>query len=99
VKKSQYSDLGAKYWYDEGQRLTEESCHKEAIEAFDLAIQQNSRYAEAYFARGACHYVMGNYRQAGDDLDAAALLGCREAQFWSIYGTKTSKNSVDDEED
>ena len=85
--------------YQEGRRLTREGCHKEAIEAFSLAIQKKYDYAEAYFARGACHYTIGDYRQAGDDLDAAAALGCQEAQFWSKYGTTTSKINVDDEND
>jgi tetratricopeptide (TPR) repeat protein len=93
VKKSQYSNFSAEEWLNEGKRLTEENRHKEAIEAFDSAIQANCRYAEAYFARGACHYVMGNYRHTGDDLNAAALLGCRLAQFWSIFSTKTCGNS------
>ncbi len=97
VKKSQNTDFGAKEWYEEGRRLTREELHKEAIEAFTRAIQNNSTYAEAYFARGASHYVIGDYRQAGDDLDAAALLGCQDAQFWSRYGTKTFKENVDDE--
>ena len=96
MKKSQYSDFDAKYWYDEGKRLTEKSCHREAVEAFDLAIQINSWYAEAYLARGACHYVLGNYRQAGDDLDAAALLGCQDAQFWSKYPVYPSEKDSKD---
>ena len=99
MKKSPYTDLGAKDCYKEGQRLTREGCHKEAIEVLSRAIQKKPTYAEAYFVRGACNYVLGNFRQAGDDLDAAALLGCQDAQFWSIYRTRTSKQSVDNEED
>ncbi len=99
VNKSQYSNLSAKEWLDEGKRLTEKNCHKEAIEAFSSAIQENCRYAEAYFARGACQYMMGNYHQAADDIDAAAILGCRDAQFWSIFDTNTSRKSIDDNED
>jgi tetratricopeptide (TPR) repeat protein len=98
VKKSKYSNFSAREWLDEGKRLKEKKRHKEAIAAFNLAIQKNCRYAEAYFARGACHYLIGNYRQSGDDLDAAALFGCREAQLWSVFGTKPSGESADDDE-
>jgi tetratricopeptide (TPR) repeat protein len=98
VKKSQYSNFSAEEWLNEGKRLTEENRHREAIEAFNLAIQKNCRYGEAYFARGACHYVMGNYRQTGDDLNAAALFGCREAQFWSIFSSNPTEKSIDENE-
>ena len=92
LKKSQYSNFSAEEWLNKGKRLTEENRHEEAIEAFNSAIHEDCQNAEAYFARGACHYVMGNYRQTGDDLNAAALLGCRLAQFWSIFSTKTCGN-------
>jgi hypothetical protein len=41
---------------------------------------------------------MGNYRQTGDDLNAAALFGCREAQFWSIFSSKPTEKSIDENE-
>lgn len=99
VKQSQYSNYSAEEWLDEGKRLKSENRYPEAIEAFNLAIQKNSQYAEAYFARGACHYLMGNYRQTGDDLDAAALFGCRDAQMWSVFSPKPSEKPVEDDED
>lgn len=88
VKKSQYSDCGAKYWYDEGQRRMSTGNHAEAIQAFDLVIDNKLEFARAYFNRGVCYYRIGNYRQAKNDLEAAALLGCRDAFFWSKYETK-----------
>ena len=97
MEKSEYSGFGAIDWYEEGRRLTQEGCHREAIEAFNLAIDKNPTYAEAYFVRGACHYALRNYRQAGDDLDAAALLGCRDAQFWSKFAINPSKKSTGNE--
>jgi len=84
-------------WYEKGRRLTQDGRHREAIEALDMAIDQNPLYAEAYFVRGACHYKLGSYRQAGDDLDAAALLGCRDAQFWSKFTINASKKSNDNQ--
>ena len=97
MNKSEYLDSGAGDWYEKGRTLTREGCPAEAIEAFSRAIQKNSAHAEAYFARGACHYTLGNYRQAEDDLDIAALLGCQEAQFWSKCAINTSKKSTNDE--
>jgi tetratricopeptide (TPR) repeat protein len=85
VEKKQSSGFSDKEWYEEGRRLTRNGSHREAIEALDLAIDRNPLYAEAYFVRGACHYATGSYQQAGEDLDAAAILGCRDAQFWSKH--------------
>ena len=93
--KRQSSDFSDKDWYEKGRRLAQDGRHREAIEAFNLAIDKNPEYAKAYFVRGACHYALRNYRWAGDDLDAAALLGCRDAQFWSKYAIDHSEK--DDE--
>ena len=99
VKNSEHSNFSAEQWLNEGRRLAREKRHKEAIAAFNSAIQADCRFAEAYFARGACQYVVGNYHQAADDIDAAAILGCREAQFWSHFDTNTyGKKDADDED-
>jgi tetratricopeptide (TPR) repeat protein len=90
-------DSGAKAWYEKGQRLTRENRPAEAIEAFNQAIQRNPAHAEAYFARGACHYTLGDYQQTEDDLDTAALLGCREAQFWSKLAINLPRKSTSEE--
>lgn len=58
---------------------------KEAIQAFDLAIDMQIERAQAFFNRGVCHYRLGNYRQARDDLEAAALMGCKDASLWSKF--------------
>ena len=65
-----------------------EGLTKKAIQAFDLAIDMNIECAQAFFSRGVCHYRMGNYRQAQDDLEAAALLGCKDAFLWSKFEQK-----------
>ena len=89
MEKTEYLNLAAEDWYERGRRLTRDGCHREAIEALNLAITKDPAYAEAYFVRGACHYALGNYCQAGDDIDAAAVLGCRDAQFWSKHAIQT----------
>ena len=57
----------------------------EAVTAFSSAIDCNAGWAEAYFRRGVCYYLLGNCRLASYDMDAATLLGCRDAQMWSRY--------------
>ena len=80
-------------WYQAGRSLAEAGEHKEAIEAFGTALSRNPELADAYFLRSASCYHLGRYVQAGQDLDAAALLGCRDAQFWSRYETGTEEDT------
>jgi tetratricopeptide (TPR) repeat protein len=88
LKGSEYSDFDLKDWYAEGRRRMSDGCNPEAIQAFNLAIDKKIECAQTYFNRGVCHYRLGNYRQAKSDLEAAALLGCKDALFWSKYETK-----------
>lgn len=88
MEKTGNLNLAAQDCFERGRRLTRDGRHQEAIEAFNLAIDKIPAYAEAYFARGACYYTLGSYHQAADDIDAAAILGCRDAQFWSKHATQ-----------
>ena len=85
MKKTEYLSFDAQDWYERGQRLTQDGRHREAIEALNQAIAKDPGCAEAYFVRSACYYALGRYDQAEDDIDAAAILGCRDAQFWSKH--------------
>jgi len=96
MKKTEFSSFGAKDWYEQGQLLAQDGRHGKAIEALGRAIAKNPAYAEAYFVRGACHYALGSYQDAGDDLDAAAILGCRDAQFWSKHSIHSVTKNTDD---
>lgn len=97
AEEKQSSVGGGHDWYEKGRRLSDKGSHREAIKALDAAITENPFHAGAYFVRGACQYSLGNYREAGDDLDAAALLGCRDAQFWSKFAiSPPDKDAVDD---
>jgi tetratricopeptide (TPR) repeat protein len=80
-------------WHEEGRRLTRAGHHRKAIQAFNLAIDQKIKFGESYFKRGLCHYRLGNYRQAKDDLEAAALLGCINAQLWGKHDRKRYEKS------
>jgi tetratricopeptide (TPR) repeat protein len=88
LRRSENSDIDLKDWYEEGRQRMSDGCLAEAIQAFNLAIDKKKASAQAYFNRGLCNYRLGNYRQAKNDLEAAALLGCRDALFWSKYETK-----------
>ena len=68
----------------------------EAITAFTSAIDANDVVAEAYFRRGVCYYLLGNCRMAALDLNAASVLGCRNALLWSQYDFRRLDDSVED---
>ena len=95
-EKRDASGFNAKEWYERGQRLTQDGRHKEAIEALNKAIAKDPACADAYFARGACYYALGRYDKAGDDIDAAAILGCRDAQLWSKHPIPALTIKTDD---
>ena len=86
-----------KDWYQKGLQLKQKGDYQKAIQAFNQAIDNQIRFAEAYFERGVCFYKLGNNRQAADDLAAAALLGCNAAEFWSKHDQGKLKKT--DEED
>lgn len=75
-------------WYHDGQRLRSSGRYAEAISAFSRAIERNRLFGDAYFGRGACHYALRQYQPAREDLNAAALFGCRVAQLWSRFEIK-----------
>jgi lipoprotein NlpI len=79
------SDQCNQKWYEEGCRLTQAGKLREALAAFSSVIDCNAGWADAYFRRGVCYYLLGNCRLASHDMDAAALLGCRDAQLWSRF--------------
>ena len=99
MEKTKLLNLTAKDWFEKGRRLARDGRHQEAIEAFNLAIAKFSAYAEAYFVRGSCYYALGSYHQAAGDIDAAAILGCRDAQFWSKHATQPAITSADGQQE
>jgi len=78
----------AEEWCREGQRLAEDGNYVEALRLYTLAIEQDNRFADAFFGRGACYYSLGKYERSKEDLNAAALLGSRVAQIWSKFKLK-----------
>ena len=82
-------------WYEQGRFLADSGKHKEAVHAFSAALKEDPEFAEAYFGRSASNYLLGRYSQANEDLDAASLLGCRDAQFWSRYESGVAEDADD----
>jgi tetratricopeptide (TPR) repeat protein len=82
---NQKKDPTNQNWYEEGCKLTRAGKLAEAVNAFTEAINRHTGFAEAFFKRGVCYYLLGNGRLAAHDLEAAALLGCQDAQMWSRY--------------
>ena len=77
--------LTDKDWYQKGLQLKQKGHYQKAIQAFNQAIDNKIKFAEAYFERGVCFYKLGNNREATYDLAAAAVLGCEAAEFWSKH--------------
>ena len=87
-----------KDWYQKGVQLKQKGHYQKAIEAFNQAIDNEIKIAQAYFERGVCFYKLGQHRQATDDLAAAAMLGCEAAEFWSKYDRKKFQKPDEDNE-
>ncbi len=58
-------------WLDEGKSSYYSLEFKEAIQAFDKAIQIDPSYAEPYFFRGQAYRELGEYRIAIQDFSKA----------------------------
>jgi tetratricopeptide (TPR) repeat protein len=84
--------------YQDGQSLRSNGRYAEAISAFSRAIEKNRLFAEAYFGRGACHYALRHYQRAREDLNAAAVFGCRVAQLWSRFEIKMADEPEEPDE-
>ena len=92
-------DLNELALLERGKNLTRRGDYAGAVEVFNLAIDQNKEFAEAYFSRGACYYMLGYYRRAADDLNAASLFGCQDAQLWSKFETNSHEEEDEEDED
>lgn len=87
----------AEAMYREGRELALAGDYAQAVSFFDRAIDLHKGYAKAYFDRGACHYKLGQYARATDDINAASVLGCETAQFWSKHQRTTNLGLYSDE--
>jgi tetratricopeptide (TPR) repeat protein len=72
-------DTGAE-WFKIGKASLDSEGYKDAVVAFDKAIDHNPQYAEAYYYRGLAHGSRGNDEQAVNDIKIAARLDFKLAQ-------------------
>lgn len=79
------TDPAQSSWYQQGCTLAKAGKLMEAVAAFTAAIDGHDEPAQAYFRRGVCHYLLSHCHRAEIDLNAAGLLGCRDALLWSRY--------------
>jgi tetratricopeptide (TPR) repeat protein len=98
MSKHETGTRSAQDWYDRGYVLTMAGDYAEAVRAYSRGIELDVELARAYFGRAACHYVLGHYKWATEDLDAATLLGCADAQMWSRFEPKQTEQDRDREQ-
>jgi tetratricopeptide (TPR) repeat protein len=72
-------DTGAE-WFKIGKASLDSESYKDAVTAFDRAIDMNPQYAEAYYYRGLAYGSRGNDEQAVNDIKIAARLDYPLAQ-------------------
>jgi tetratricopeptide (TPR) repeat protein len=64
-------DLSAADWYDKGKAFQQSNNLKDAIKAYDKAIELNPKYAVAYYNRGLAYNDLGNHQQSINDYNKA----------------------------
>jgi tetratricopeptide (TPR) repeat protein len=67
-------------WFKIGKSSLDAGVYKDAIAAFDNAIEDNPQYADAYYYRGLAYGSMGNDDKAIIDMKVAARLNFKTAQ-------------------
>ncbi len=71
--------------YADGTGLVYQAKHKEAIEKFSLAIQENPEYAKAYYERGLAYYELGDMTTAISEIEAARNAGLDDISLnWNL---------------
>ncbi len=81
-KQEQYAvavkELSATDWFEKGVKFYGPGNFKEALNAYNKAIQLNPQYAEAYIGRGAAYADLGNNQQAINDFTKAIQLNPKD---------------------
>jgi len=80
------SDLSATDWFDKGKAFRQANDLKDAIDAYDKAIELNSQYWKAYTNRGVVYSELGNYPQAIKDYDKAIGLNPKDEKAYNNRG-------------
>lgn len=67
-------ELSAIDWTEKGANFGKSGMYKEALDAFNKAIELYPQFAEAYGGRGMAYSELGNYQQAINDYNKAIQL-------------------------
>jgi len=86
-------ELSAVDWFEKGVKFYPGNL-KEAINAYNKAIQLNPQYAEAYIGRGASYDDLGNFQQAINDFSKAIELKPRSAEAYYYRGATYYRSVV-----
>lgn len=71
--------------FAEGIGLVHQARDEAAIEKFSLAIQENPRYAKAYYERGLSYYVLGDLTTAVSEIERARIEGLDDISLnWNL---------------
>ena len=71
-------------WIEKGYAFAVAGQYKEAIEAFNKAIEEDPKDEKAYYNRGAIHGSLGNYNEAISDFEKTIELNPKyEKAFYS----------------
>jgi tetratricopeptide (TPR) repeat protein len=78
--------LTATDWFNKGYAFYESGNYKEALNAYNKAIQLNPQYAGAYNNRGVVYSKSGNHQQALNDFNKAIQLNPQDAMAYYNRG-------------
>jgi len=82
----------AKYYYDQGQKFTEENNTEEAIKSYTTAISKNANYADAFIARATAYVTKSQYDLAIKDFTKAISLDIGNAELYISRGDAYLEN-------
>jgi tetratricopeptide (TPR) repeat protein len=80
------NDLTAIDWYELGSSYRRSDNKKEAMDAFNNAIDMNPKFADAYHSRGSLYRLDGNYNQAIKDYDKVIEINPKDADVYIDRG-------------
>lgn len=93
--------LSATDWYEKGIKFYGTGNFKEAINAYDKAIQLDPKDGETYIGRGAAYADLGNNQQAINDFSKAIQLNPKNVlaylnRGWAYYWLGNNQQAIND---
>lgn len=87
----------ASAWVDKGNTLEVQSKHDEAIQAYDKAIEIDSKYAPAWTGKGLSLNMLGKYDEAINCFDKSIDIAPDNVDAWRWKGTTLGNSGKYDE--